>query len=342
MKAAILYGPRDIRVEEVETPRPGAGEVLIRVKAAGICGSDLHFHRADPAGPIPPRPLGGHEFSGVVAEVGEGVEGVRIGERVGVEPLKGCGGCRFCAAGHYHLCPDLKHLSGGFAEYACVPADKVFPLPDAVSDEAAALLDCLAVGVHAVQRAAANLTGTALVIGDAAIGLSTLQVAKANGAGQVGLLGHHDSALQIGARLGADFTFNAQAGDWQREVLARTGGLGAEVIYESVGGRSSALAEAIHLVRPGGTIVVIGSFTTPPPPDYRRLLRHEVNLLFSWSYAGWEGVPEFQIALDLLADGRAQLEPLITHRFPLDQIGAAFAAALDKHQSGALKVLVQP
>jgi len=342
MKAAILYGPRDIRVEEVETPRPGAGEVLIQVKAAGICGSDLHFHRADPSGPIPPRPLGGHEFSGVVTEVGEGVEGVRPGDRVGVEPLQGCGGCRFCAAGHYHLCPDLKHLSGGFAEYACVPVDKVFPLPDGVSDDAAALLDCLAVGVHAVHRATVNRTETAVVIGDGAIGLSTLQVARANGAGQVGIIGHHDSALQIGTSLGADFTLNAQACDWQQEVLNCTGGLGAEVVYESVGGTSSALADAIRLVQPGGTIVVMGSFTTPPPPDYRRLLRHEVNLLFSWSYACWNGIPEFQIALDLLADGRAQLEPLITHRLPLAQIREAFAAALDKRQSGALKVLVQP
>jgi 2-desacetyl-2-hydroxyethyl bacteriochlorophyllide A dehydrogenase len=342
MKQAVTYGPGEIGLADAADPTPGPGEVVLRVSAAGICGSDLHFHRRKPAGERICRPLGGHEFCGRVTAVGDGVSHVAPGDRVGIEPLVGCGRCRFCGAGHYHLCPELKHLSGGFSELAKAPGDKVFRISDLVSDDAAAILDCLAVGVHAVQRAAPDFTDTALILGDAAIGLSTLQVAKANGAGQVGLIGHHAHALEIGRRVGADFTINSHEQDPIAAVRERTGGLGADVIYESVGGTASTLAEATQLVRPGGTIVVIGCFTDAPAPDWRRLMRYEVNLIFSWSYARWNGVPEFQLALDLLAAGKVNGEAMVTHHFPLAQVGQAFQAALKKGESGATKVLVTP
>jgi 2-desacetyl-2-hydroxyethyl bacteriochlorophyllide A dehydrogenase len=347
MKVAVMYGPGEIGVVEVERPEPKAGEVLLRVKAAGICGSDLHAHRR-PAGERPPggsRPLGGHEFCGTVTAVGEGVTHVRPGDRAGVEPLAGCDACRFCASGNYHLCPKLRHLSGGFSEYALVPAAKVFMIPESVSDEAAAILDCLAVGVHAVQRArarpGAGLSDTAVVLGDAAIGLFTMEVARLEG-GPVGVVGHHEHSLAIARELGADFTLNSHHDDVEAAVRERTGGLGADVVYESVGGTATTLKDAALLVRPGGTIVVIGCFTNPPTPDWRRLMRHEVNVLFAWSYASWHGVPEFKISIDLLAAGKVRAEPIVTHRFPLDQVADAFGAALRKGESGATKVLVTP
>jgi threonine dehydrogenase-like Zn-dependent dehydrogenase len=179
-----------------------------------------------------------------------------------------------------------------------------------------------------------------VVLGDAAIGLCTLQVARAYGARPVGVVGHHDHALAIASQVGADFVINAHTDDPVAAVRDRTGGLGAEVVYESVGGSAPTLDLAAEIVRPGGTIVLIGCFTDPPPPNWRRLMRREVRLLHSWSYAAWEGVPEFQIALDLLAAGRVDLEPLITHRYPLADIQAAFQAALHKGESGAVKVLV--
>jgi threonine dehydrogenase-like Zn-dependent dehydrogenase len=342
MKQGVTYGPGQIGVAEAADPVPGAGEVVLRVSAAGICGSDLHFHRRDPNEEKTCRPLGGHEFCGKVTAVGAGVTHVAPGDRVGIEPLVGCGGCRFCAAGHYHLCPDLKRLSGGFSELAKAPGDKVFRIPDHVSDDAAAILDCLACGVHAVQRYAPDFTDTAVVLGDAAIGLSTLQVAKANGAGRVGVIGHHNHALGIARRVGADFTINSHEQDALAAVRELTGGLGADVVYESVGGTSSTLVEATQLVRPGGTIVVTGCFTHAPAPDWRRLMRHEVSVLFSWSYARWNGVPEYQLALDLLAAGKVNGEAMVTHHFPLAQIDQAFQAALRKGESQATKVLVTP
>lgn len=342
MKQAVTYGPGEIGVIDAADPTPGPNDVVLRVSAAGICGSDLHFHRRPPGGERTCRPLGGHEFCGRVTAVGAEVAHVAPGDRVGVEPLVGCGHCRFCGAGHYHLCPELRHLSGGFGELAKAPADKVFRIPDHVSDDAAAILDCLACGVHAVQRYAPGFTDTAVVLGDAAIGLSTLQVAKANGAGRVGVIGHHAHALDIAKRVGADFTLNSHEQDPIAAVRELTGGLGADVVYESVGGTASTLVEAAQLVRPGGTIVVTGCFTDAPAPDWRRLMRHEVNLLFSWSYARWNGVPEFQLALDLLAAGKVDGAAMVTHHFPLAQVDRAFQAALKKGESQATKVLVTP
>jgi threonine dehydrogenase-like Zn-dependent dehydrogenase len=342
MKQAVTYGPGEIAVADAADPTPGPNEVVLRVTAAGICGSDLHFHRRPPGGECTCRALGGHEFCGRVTAVGEGVTHVGPGDRVGVEPLLGCGGCRFCAAGHYHLCPGLKHLSGGFSELAKAPSDKVFRIPDNVSDDAAAILDCLACGVHAMQRYAPDFTDTAVVLGDAAIGLSTLGVAKANGAGQVGVIGHPAHAMEIARRLGADFAINSHEQDPIAAVRDLTGGIGADVVYESVGGTASTLVEAAQLVRPGGTIVVIGCFTDAPSPDWRRLMRYEVNVLFSWSYARWNGIPEYQLALDLLAARKVDAAAMVTHHFPLDQVDHAFAAALRKGDSKATKVLVTP
>src|SRR5207247_9913046 len=187
-------------------------------------------------------------------------------------------------------------------------------------DDAAAILARLAVGGHAVQRFAPDFTDTAVVLGDAAIGLSTLQVARANGAGRVGVIGHHAHALDIARRVGADFTINSHDQDPLAAVRELTGGLGADVVYESVGGTATTLVEAAQMVRPGGTIVVTGCFTGAPSPDWRRLMRYEVNLLFSWSYACWNGLPEYQLALDLLAAGKVDGAALVTHHFPLDPV----------------------
>ncbi len=340
MKAGVVYGPRDIKVEEVEMPSPGPGEVLLEVKAAGVCGSDLHFHRSD--APISPtgRIMGGHELSGRIAAVGEGVERIKAGDRIGVEPLLGCGECRYCSRGDYHICTKLKHPGGGFREYTVLLEEKVFPLPDKVSYEEAAILDCLAVGVHAVHRGGVTVKDAVCVIGDAAIGLSTLEVARAAGAKRLALIGHHEGNLEIGRKVGADIAVNSAASDEVEEIMQFTDGEGCDVVFETVGGLANTMESAVKMARPGGTIVVIGMFRRPVQLDFGRLMRNEIDLVFSWSYSTWEGVPEFEIALDLLSRGELDAGSLITHRFPLDRISDAFEAALNKGESGALKVLI--
>jgi L-iditol 2-dehydrogenase len=340
MRAGVVYGPRDIRVGEVEMPSPGPGEVLLEVKAAGICGSDLHFHRSS-AGRAPVRRvMGGHELSGRIAAIGEGVRRRKVDERVGVEPLLGCGTCQFCSMGYYHLCKKLTHPGGGFREYTALREEKVFPLPDNVSYEEAAILDCLAVGVHAVHRAGVTITDAAAIIGDGAIGLSTLEVAKAAGAEKTALIGHHAGNLEIAAKVGADIAVNSATSDEVEEVMELTNGEGCEVVFETVGGMADTMESAVRIAKPGGAIVVIGSFAKPVELNFRHLLRNEIDLLFSWSYSTWEGVPEFEMALNLLARGELDAKSLITHKFPLDRISDAFHAALNKGESGALKVLI--
>jgi 2-desacetyl-2-hydroxyethyl bacteriochlorophyllide A dehydrogenase len=360
MKAALFYGGPDIRVEEIPRPEPGPGEVLVRVRAAGICGSDLHgYRRARPA-PEPGQALvgreNGHELAGTVAAlgpevVGMAVSGLTVGQRVGIEPehLIGCGRCVYCRRGDEHLCPTRGQRHGerqgshGFSEYDVCAARNVHALPESVSDEAAAILDCYACAVHAVHRAPVLPYATIAVIGTGAIGMNVGQVARASGARRVVMVGTRPEPLTVAEAAGAADTGIANsATDPVAAVLDLTGGEGADVVFETVGGNAPTLEQAVAMARRGGTVCVMGIFTTPPVLDERTAYRKELTITWSNSYSTWHGVSEYEIALEMLASGRVRAEPLITHHFPLDRIGEAFAAAADKRSSGAVKVLVHP
>lgn len=352
MRAALFYGGQDIRVAEVPDPVPGPGEVLVRVGAAGICGSDLHSYR-DPARVWPGLGIPymtGHELAGEVAALGPGVEGLRVGQRVGVEPrhLVGCGGCRWCRRGDYHLCPELgrrgsKRLrSTGFAQYSLEEASNVYPLPNSVSTEDASILDVYACAVHALHLVPANPLHAVVVHGAGAIGLAVAELYALGGAGQVIVCGNRDAPLAVARRLGADAVVNSSRVDPVQAIMELTGGRGAQVVVEAVGGSSPTLGIDLKVVGRGGTVLVIGSFTQPQTVEPRDVHAREVCIRWSWSYALWEGVSEFQVALDLLAAGKLKAREYITHTFPLDRIGQAFAAADNKRESGAIKVVVLP
>ncbi len=355
MKAALFYGGPDIRVEELPRPEPGPGEVLVRVRAAGICGSDLHgYRRPAPAASPGQPPAGrqsGHELMGTVAALGPGVAGLAIGQRVGIEPehLIGCGQCVYCRRGDEHLCPmrgrphGERHGSHGFSEYDVCAARNVHPLPDTVSDDAAAILDCYACAVHAVHRVRVAPHQTAVVIGTGAIGMNVGQVVRASGARRVLMTGTRPEPLAIARAAGAaDAGVAGSEGDPVAAVLDLTGGEGADVVFETVGGSAPTLEQAVQMARRGGTVCVLGIFTAPPALDVSAAYRKELTITWSNSYSTWDGLSEYEIALDLLASGRVRAEPLITHHFPLDAIAQAFAAAADKRASGAIKVLVHP
>jgi 2-desacetyl-2-hydroxyethyl bacteriochlorophyllide A dehydrogenase len=352
MKTAVFYGGSDIRIEEVETPQPGPGEVLVEVAAAGICGSDLHYYRGeDPWGSARWPQRIGHELAGVVAAVGPGVGRVVPGQRVAIEPrhLLGCGECRFCRRGDYHLCPrrglagGVRRASAGFSEYDLAPAENVFLLPDHLSLEAAALADVYACAVHALHRAPLRPTDTVVVFGTGPVGLAVGQVARLAGARQILLVGRRDEALDLAVRAGAaDQGINSRREDPAEAVLERTDGQGAEVVFEAVGGAFGALAPAVAAAARGGTIVLLGAFVGDVAVPYREANRRELDLRWSSSYSTWNGVRELQIALDLIAEERVATAPLLTHRFPLTEIAQAFQAANDKGTSGAVKVLIQP
>lgn len=350
MKAAVFYGGPDVRVEERVTPEPGPGEVLVRVRAAGICGSDLHGYRDAPGSAAAPF-TAGHELCGEVAGFGPGVTGFSIGQRVGIEPmhLVGCGQCVHCRRGDYHICPrrgqrDGKRLhSSGFSEYDLVAATNVFPLPDHVTFDEAAILDVYAVAVHGVNRIPVRPFDRVVIQGTGAVGLTQGQVCRALGAKQVILIGTRGEPLEVAVTSGAaDAVVNGNQVDAVQAVLDLTEGNGADVVFETVGGRASTLQQAIDLAAFGGKIGVVGLFVAPTQIDPRPAMKKEVEIRWINSYSSWQGVREFQIALDLLASGKIDAGPLITHHVPLDRVAEGFALANDKRSSGAIKVLVSP
>jgi len=348
MKAAVFSEPKLIHVKEVPEPEIGLRDVLIRIKAAGICGSDLHSYKENKKDKVRTYPFTpGHEFAGDVVKIGDRVTKVKVKDRVAVEPLIGCGRCGFCISGNYHLCPELKHIgvhfSGGFAEFTSAPEDNVYNLPDSVSYDDGALLDCFAVAVHAVHILQPHISDKVAILGTGAIGLCTLQVVKAMGAEKVILVGTRDSSLKIGEHLGADVLINATKEDAVAKINSLTDGKGVTIVYECVGGKSEAFVQSLNMVSRGGSLGILGLFTEPQTfTDFRSLLRKEITIQFIYSYSMWKFLPEYQIALDLLTNGRLITQPIITHRFPLEKIEQAFEVAADKYKSGAVKVLITP
>lgn len=347
MSAAVFHGGTDIRVVELPTPTPGPGEVLVRVRAAGICGSDVLAYRGrGPWQHTAENPgQDGHELAGDIAAVGDGVTDRAVGQRVAVEPkhLIACGECPYCRAGRSHLCARRGLVGGvhvtskGFAGYDTCPADRAHPLPDNVSYAAGAILDCYACGVHTLNLVDDLGPGaTMVVLGSGTMGLTCGQVARARGV-RVLLTGTDRAFLDLARSCGAaDDT--VLVGGEAAAVDAFTDGRGADVVVDAVSIPGVTLAQAIDAVTPGGRIVVLGVFDAPPTFEPHRAYVKEITLLWSNSY----GTGEYDAALRLLASGAIDADPLITHEFPLAEIGKAFVAASAKDTSLAMKVVVTP
>ena len=349
MKTAVLYGGADIRLEERPVPEPGPGEVLVRVRAAGICGSDLRHYRGErPEATYPIR--AGHELSGEVVAIGPGVTGLEPGRRVGIEPLHllGCGACRWCRRGAYHICPTRGQRAGravqsvGFSEFDLAPVESLVALPETVSFEAAALLDVYGVAIHGVHRVPLRPTDTVAVVGTGAVGLTQGQVARALGARRVIVIGRRAQPLAVARACGAaDEVVDTSTVDVHRAILELTAGAGADIVFEA-SGSLQALPLCCELAAGGGRVGISGLFAAPAAIDTTVAMRKELDLVWINSYSTWDGVREYELALDLVARGRVQAAPLVTHRVGLDHIAQGFAWAADKAVSGATKVMVIP
>jgi len=231
--------------------------------------------------------------------------------------------------------------STGFAEYSLEDAAKVFPLPENVSVEGASILDVYSCGVHALHLAPVTPMDSVAIYGAGAIGLTAAEVFKQAGARQVIVLANRPHTLAAAARLGMT-SVDVTAGDPVEAVKDLTDGRGAEVVVEAVGGRGATFEPALKMAATGGRVVFIGMYSQPQTLNMRLIHTREVSLHPCWSYALWNGVPEFKTALDMLAAGLLRPQVLITHRFPLDEIAAGFAAADDKGSSNAIKVVINP
>ena len=347
MKAGVYYGPRDVRYEDVEDLALTGDrfDVLIKVEAAGICGSDMHRYRANPSSPVVGNRVFGHELAGTVVQIGANVTDLKVGDRVGVEPLVTCGVCRFCRCGEYQICADLAHVggkySGGFAQYSKAPRKNLFKLPDHVPFDEASTLDCYSVAVHALRRVPVTIGDTVVVIGTGAIGICIAQVAKAAGAANVIIVGRRESALDVARNCGIATVFNSDTGDLTEFVMSRTGGMGADIVFEAVGNTASTLQQAIDALRPMGTVGVVAN-PNIAEINFRNMYRKELNIMFVQSFSAWGPRPEFEIALRMMAEGRINAKPMITHRLGLKDVSAGFEAMYDRNTSGACKVVLIP
>ena len=341
MKAAQFYGGKDIRVETVPDPTPEAGQVLVQVEAAGICGSDLHGYHHQPEKPLAPR-IGGHELTGEIIDIGRGVTTYEKGTRVAVEPITPCNNCPECFNGYYNICGSLRHGGGGFAEFMVARPPNVYTLPDSVSSEGGALAEVYAVAVHAVNRAMVSPGDRVAIIGSGPVGLTIAQVADVAGATSIAMLGKPDGPIQIAQEAVGALPINVDEMDAVEAINDWSDGRGADVVFEAVGGSANTLEQATEIAAKRGRVCMVGGHRTPLSFSERFARSRELTVIWSFCYGRRGGKTEFQVAIDLLAAGKLDPNPLITHRFDLDDVAQAFAVAAGRDEHGSVKVLVFP
>ncbi len=318
-------------------PEPGPGQVVVRVRNCGICGSDLHYwHGGFPVPVVCP----GHEISGEVADVGAGVGRLKAGDRVAVEPLISCGHCTACRIGEYQLCRDYKilgtHADGGFAEYLLMPESALFVLPPSLDWATAALTEPLAVGVHAVRLANIRLGDRVLVLGAGTIGLLAALAAVEAGAAEVLITARHPHQRAAAERLGARVF-----GEGRDELSAYAFENPIDVSIETVGGEADTLNQALFSTRAGGTVAMLGVFTGSPHISTLVLMLKEIRLVGSMMYGRSGARADFDVAVELLRKRADDVAALITHRLPLAEIQQAYRVAADKAQR-SIKVTIAP
>ena len=339
MTAALYDGVDTMQLAEIETPVVGPGDALVRVRETGICGSDLLMNAEKTE---PDELPAGHEVAGEISDVGSGVDRALIGRRVAVETIghgRACTRCWYCRMGQFRQCLDMAPLQGGgFAEYMVRRAIGCYPVPDSLSWEESALVEPLAVSVHGVRRGGMSGGETVVVLGSGNIGLTAVAAARALGAGRVYATARHEHQAAMAKRLGADDALPPD-GPALRDALAEvTGGRGADLTIETVGGHSAAtLEQAIEVTRMQGRIVVLGGFRAPITLDWLDPLLKEQSIIFSSCYSVIDGWHDYELAIDLMASGRVSLKQMVTHKFPLEQAQRAFEAAYDK-TTGSIKV----
>jgi L-iditol 2-dehydrogenase len=335
MKAMVLRAPRNLGPEDVERPRPGVGQVLVRVTNSGVCGTDLKIF--DGAVPVKHPLIMGHEMVGQVVE--GGTDRVRNGDRVIVDPCLYCGMCVNCRAGQTSLCRNGglvgRDSNGGFAEYLLTPVTHVYRLPESVGSQKAPLIQILTTCVHAQRFVNIFAAQSVVVLGLGVAGQLHVELAKARGAKPV--IGITRSAFKrkLAEQLGADITLSSGT-EALREVLDATNGDGADVVIESTG-KLPVMSEAISMVRRGGSIILFGvSTATEGRLPFYQLYYKELTLHNSRAAKG----EDFPTSIDLVAKGMVKLDPLVTHLLPLDELGKAIQM-LDADEDQRMKIILE-
>ncbi|MCX7029355.1 MAG: galactitol-1-phosphate 5-dehydrogenase [Spirochaetes bacterium] len=343
MKALVLKAYNRFVVEEVPAPSIAPDEVLIRVKACGICGSDVHGMDGSTGRRRPPVIMG-HEAAGTIAETGSGVSSWKPGDRVTFDSTISCGACWHCRRGEINLCDNRRVLGvscaeyrrdGAFAEFVAVPARILYRLPDSLPFEEAALVESLSVAVHAVGRAPVRPGDTALVVGAGTIGLLAMQVLKARGCTLVATADVASERLELARRLGADAGIDTRTGDTAAEMRRLTDGRGADIVVEAVG-LPATIRIAVESVRKGGALALVGNFSPEIVLPLQSVVTREIALFGSCASNG-----EYPACLDLMAGRRVDVRSLISAVAPLAE-GPSWFKRLYDQEPGLLKVILAP
>jgi threonine dehydrogenase-like Zn-dependent dehydrogenase len=338
MRAAFCRQAGRVVVEDAPRPEPGPGEVVVRVRSCGICGSDLHWWHDQM---MIPTVCPGHEIAGEVADVGPGVRSLKAGDAVALEGISTCGECRYCVAGDYQLCRRVGlvgiTIPGGFAEYVKMPARHCFATPPGVDFPTAALSEPLGVAVHAVRLSGLEIGQRVAILGAGTIGLMAVVAARAGGAGEIVVTARRPQQRAAALALGADRVVDD--GDLDG-LIGDAAEAPIDLVIETVGGTAETIQQAAIAARPGGTVCVLGAFSKPPELPALFLLIKELRIIGSFVYGRAGARADYDIVQDLLARHGATIgKTIVTHRFALADIDEAFRTAADK-QTGSIKVTI--
>lgn len=342
MKAAVMTDLMKVEIQEVEVPKPKPDEVLIKIEYVGVCGSDLHYYEHGRIGDflVETPFILGHEAAGTVVETGSGVKDLKVGDRVALEPGKTCGKCEFCKSGKYNLCKDViffatPPVDGVFQEYVAHEAGLCFKLPENVSTMEGALIEPLAVGLHAASQGGATLGQTAVVTGTGCIGLCSLLSLKAMGVSKIIVVDIMEKRLQKALELGADYVINGKDEDAVERIMELTDGKGFDLGIETAGSQITA-SQLIKAAKKGSTIVFVGySASGEMTLPIGMALDKELNFKTVFRYRNI-----YPMAIEAVSKGQIKVKDIVTNYFELDDIQNALDICI-KDKANVVKGVIK-
>lgn len=348
MRGAVLVEPYKIEIQEFPRPQVDDDTVILKAEGIGICGSNLHWWTGGgPATRLMQFPMpgaGGHEFSGVVAEVGSRVKRVKVGDRVTVDQFesRSCGNCVYCSSGLFTQCSNIGQLGlEGFVEYLKFTERGLYKIPEGIETHIASLVQPYACSVSAVRRAGILGGETVVVLGAGVLGLCAAATAKVLGAEKVILTAKYDSQKEMAAKFGADVVVASGSDKLVKKILAECPAGGADVVVETVGGHAPTLAQGLEIVRPAGKLVVLGLWDELVEVDSWLAILKDVTMMFVLNHGVIGHKADYELCLEWMASRKVPAQDLVTHVMPLEQLEEAFRVAADK-SSGAVKVIIRP
>jgi threonine dehydrogenase-like Zn-dependent dehydrogenase len=342
MRAAVFKGQRRIEIEGRPIPEPAAGEVQVRIKAVGVCGSDLHGFEGKSGRRRLPGLVMGHEAAGVISAVGKDPGNWEVGDRVFLNPMIACGRCSFCRRGWRHLCENkliigssmIEFKDGALCDYLTIPVGQLHRIPDSVTYAEASFGEPASCAVHVFNRSANEVNDSIAVIGTGAIGLVAVQAARHIGAGVLIAVDIAPGRLELARKFGADFTIDSRNLDPVEEIQKYTDGRGVDIAVEAVGSTIT-YTQCAHALRKRGTLLALGFMEDEICFPIQPILFRELAILGCTGFTH-----EIDTVLSMMAVGTLDVKSLITHRFALEETQAAFETAADA-KARAIKVVVE-